>query len=137
MVTKYLLWWIKYFLSSRRNTETLWGRPLDAVPHEQLISKTEWFKPEFAKKDKTNRKQDRQTAAKWYHTLQIISHLSKKRLSQASLLVSTEYIQNRIIMFCLELWYQNETSFDPPLFSLDSTFKCTESVNVCRLEKLV
>jgi hypothetical protein len=30
---------------------------------------------------------------------------SHKRFSQASLLISTNYFQNRIIMSCLELWY--------------------------------
>jgi hypothetical protein len=30
---------------------------------------------------------------------------SQKRLSQASILIPTKYFQNRIIMFCLELWY--------------------------------
>ena len=30
---------------------------------------------------------------------------SQKRFSQASLLISTTYLQNRIIMFCLELLY--------------------------------
>jgi hypothetical protein len=34
---------------------------------------------------------------------------SQKRFGQASLLISTTYFQNRIIMFCLELCYSVET----------------------------
>ncbi len=33
---------------------------------------------------------------------------SQKRFSQESLLISTKYFKNRIIMFCLELWYSAE-----------------------------
>ncbi len=35
---------------------------------------------------------------------------SQKRFSQASLQISTKYFHNRIIMFCLELWYFVETN---------------------------
>ncbi len=44
-----------------------------------------------------------------YHTANNFPFMySGKRFSQASLLISTQYLQTRITKFCLELWYSGE-----------------------------
>ncbi len=42
------------------------------------------------------------------HCKQFFIYVFPKRFSRASLLISTTYLQNKIIMFCLELWFSLE-----------------------------
>jgi hypothetical protein len=47
------------------------------------------------------------------HCKQFSIYLFLKRFSQASRLISTKYVKNRIIMFCLELSYSEEYKMQP------------------------
>jgi len=67
---------------------------------------------------------------------------SQKRFRQQSLLISTTYFQNRIIMFCLELWYSAENKMqsfgcqqrEQHVFKWNYEITVVQEIHISRLE---